>query len=114
MGVVDQLQVEFQKEADRVIVRLAGELDMANAPLLQAAIEGGEADVAPMLVLDVEQLLFIDSTGLRVILWARERCQDRGQKMALTRGPQQMQRLLAVSGTVEHLHIIASADEMLV
>jgi anti-sigma B factor antagonist len=113
VGSGDQLRIELQRDADRLIVRLAGELDMASAPSLQEALEGSEPDAGTMLVLDVQQLRFIDSTGLRVILWARERCQDRDLAFALTPGSPQVQRLLAISGAGEHLRIIDRADEVL-
>jgi anti-sigma B factor antagonist len=114
MGVADQLQIGVRSEADRVVIRLEGELDMANAPRLQAAIEEADLDGRSMLVLDMQQLQFIDSTGLRIILWARERCQEGDREFALTPGSQQVQRLLMVSGAGEHLRIIAGADDLLV
>jgi anti-sigma B factor antagonist len=114
MGVADQLRIDVRREADRVVVRLDGELDMASAPLLQEAIEDAEGKERSTLVLDLQQLRFIDSTGLRTILWARERCQDRAQEFALTPGSQQVQRLLAISGAGEYLRIIGTADELLV
>jgi anti-anti-sigma factor len=114
MGVADQLLIESQREADRVVVRLEGELDMANASLLQTALEHAETDKASILVLDLQQLRFMDSTGLRVILGARERCQSSGQEFALTPGSKQVQRLLAISGVGQHLRIIAAPDELLV
>jgi anti-anti-sigma factor len=113
MGVADQLRIDVRREADRVVVRLEGELDLASAPLLHDAIESaGEA--SSTLVLDLQDLQFIDSTGLRTILWARERCQGHAQEFAMTPGSEQVQRLLAISGAGEHLRVIASADEMLV
>jgi anti-anti-sigma factor len=112
-GIGDRLRIELQHDADRLIVRLDGELDMASAPSLQEALERTEPDAGTMLVLDVQQLRFIDSTGLRVILWARERCQDRDLAFALTPGSPQVQRLLAISGAGEHLRIITRADEVL-
>ena len=114
MGAGDQLSIDVRREADRVVIRLAGELDMANAPLLKAAIEQEDVEGKPMLVLDMQELKFIDSTGLRIVLWARERCQERDREFALTPGSQQVQRLLAVSGAGEHLRIIASPDDLLV
>jgi anti-sigma B factor antagonist len=114
MGVSDQLKIGVRREADRVIVRLSGELDMANAPLLQGAIEEADLQAKTMLVLDLEELQFIDSTGLRIILWARERCQEGDREFAVTPGSPQVQRLLTVSGAGEHLRTIASADDLLV
>ena len=93
---------------------LHGELDLASAPLLREEIGGAEAVAAEMLVLDLEDLKFIDSTGLRVVLEGHERARERGQEFAVTPGSQQVQRLLSVTGVDEHLRIIASPDDLLV
>jgi anti-sigma B factor antagonist len=114
MGVQDQLRIEVRREADRVILRLEGELDMANASRLQDAIESAGLEARTMVVLDLQQLEFIDSTGLRIILSARARSQERGQEFAITPGSQQVQRLLSVTGVSEHLRIIGAPDEILV
>jgi anti-sigma B factor antagonist len=114
MGVGDQLTIDVRREADRVVISLDGELDMANAPLLQGAIESASLEDDAMLVLDLQRLQFMDSTGLRIILWARERCQESARELAVTPGSEQVQRLLSVSGAGEHLRVIASADDLLV
>jgi anti-sigma B factor antagonist len=111
MGVQDQLQIGVRHESDRVILALDGELDMATAEQLQHAIDG--LDGQALVVLDLEQLQFIDSTGLRSVLAVLERCRDRGQQFAVTRGSQQVQRLLGVTGVAKHLRIIDAADEVL-
>jgi anti-sigma B factor antagonist len=112
MGAPEQLRIEAREESDRIVLALTGELDMANAPLLQRAIEGPElADTT--VVLDLQGLTFLDSTGLRIILAAREQCWRRGQEFAVTEGSQQVQRLLSVTGVGEHLRTLASADEVL-
>jgi anti-sigma B factor antagonist len=111
MGVQDQLQIVVRHEADRVILALEGELDMATAEQLQHAMDGLEGET--MVVLDLQQLQFIDSTGLRSVLSVLERCRDRGQEFAVTRGSQQVQRLLGVTGVAKHLRIIDAADEVL-
>lgn len=110
MGVAEQLGIETFNDQDRVVLRLAGELDMASAPQLRSAIEELDLTERPVLVLDLQELSFIDSTGLRVILWAHERCRADGHTLALTPGSQQVQRLLAISGAGERLRIVSSAD----
>jgi anti-anti-sigma factor len=113
MGATEQLRVEPRQESDRVVLSLTGELDMANAPLLQSAIEEPSLTERKTLVLDLQGLTFLDSTGLRIILSAREQCWRRGQEFAVTPGSQQVQRLLSVTGVGEHLRTLASADEVL-
>jgi len=86
---------------------------MASADALQQAIDGEDLRAETMVVLDLQQLQFIDSTGLRVILAALERCRERGQKFAVTPGSQQVRRLLSLTGVAEHLPTIAAADGVL-
>jgi anti-sigma B factor antagonist len=113
MGVTDQLQINVRHAQERVILALSGELDMASADALQQAIDGENLPAETMVVLDLQQLQFIDSTGLRVILAALERCRARGQKFAVTPGSQQVKRLLSLTGVAEHLPTIAAADGVL-
>jgi anti-sigma B factor antagonist len=114
MGVRDQLRIDMRQEAGRAILTLAGELDMASSELLEQALAREELAGEAMLVLDLQQLHFIDSTGLRMILTTLERCRERGQEFAITPGSEQVQRLLSVTGVAEHLPTIAAADEIVV
>ncbi len=87
---------------------------MANASLLQDALDADGLATTSTVVLDLQELQFIDSTGLRIILATRERCRERGQEFAVTPGSDQVQRLLSVTGVGEHLRTVATADELLV
>jgi anti-sigma B factor antagonist len=110
----EHLRIEVRNEPDRVVLALHGELDLLGAPSLQSEIEKVEAGTPAIIVLDLQDLQFIDSAGLRVILAAHERSRGNGQELALTRGPEQVQRLFTIAGVSEHLRIIASPDELLV
>lgn len=110
----ERLQIEVRHERDRVVIGLHGELDLLGAPVLQSEIENPELEATEMVVLDLRDLHFVDSAGLRVILAAHERSQQRGQAFALSRGSTQVQRLLSIAGLDEHLRIIESPDELLV
>jgi anti-sigma B factor antagonist len=110
----DQLSVVVRQEKDGVVVSLRGELDLASAPLLQGEIDSAAVAAAPIVVLDLRELSFIDSTGLRVLLTGHKRSQELGQEFAVTRGSEQVQRLLSITGADEHLRVLASPEEMLV
>jgi anti-anti-sigma factor len=112
MGVQEQLQIGLRREPGRVVLSLEGELDLATAALLEQAMDGLE--IEPMVVLDLERLRFIDSTGLRGVLAALQRCRERGQEFAVTPGSQQVQRLLGVTGVGKHLRVVAAGDEVTV
>ncbi|HUA74894.1 MAG TPA: DUF6328 family protein [Solirubrobacteraceae bacterium] len=110
----EHLQVEARRTDDRVVLALTGELDLASSPILERALEDADVAVAPLLVLDLDGLKFVDSTGLRVILLAREGSTARGQEFAITPGSPQVQRLLSITSVAEHMRVIASPDDLLV
>jgi len=107
MGAQDHLRISVAHEDERVVLALDGELDMASAPLLERAVEDPALAVKPLVVLDLQRLEFIDSTGLRIILAARKLCGERDQELAVTQGSEQVERLLSVTGMAEHLRTVA-------
>jgi len=114
MTVESSLSIDVSREADRVVLRLDGELDLASVPLLERALQDATSDDAELtIVLDLRGLEFIDSTGLRAILLQDKRSTERGQTFALVRGPEQVQRLMRMTGVDEHLKIIDSPEEIL-
>jgi anti-anti-sigma factor len=106
--------MDVRLERDRAVLALYGELDLASAELFDSEFESAEIGGAPMVVLDLEGLQFVDSTGLRMILSAHERARERGQEFAITPGSPQVRRLLTITRVGEHLRVIDSPNELLV
>jgi anti-sigma B factor antagonist len=114
VGSEEHLRIEIRSAPDRVVLELHGELDLLGAPALQRQLELADVGSRGILVLDLQGLTFVDSAGLRVILAAHEGARQRGQDFALTRGPEQVQRLLSIAGIDEHLRLIDAPDDVLV
>jgi anti-anti-sigma factor len=110
----EQFTVEVRQAPDRIVLTLHGELDLVGAPRLQSELESDTVDAAAVIVLDLDDVRFMDSTGLRAVLAAHERTAERGQRLALTPGSPQVQRLLSIAGVNGRLQTIASADAALV
>ena len=77
---------------------------MASAPELQAVIDSALAE-AREIVLDVQELTFIDSTGLRCILACQAACQSSGTAFLMTPGKTQARRLFEITGVLDRLSI---------
>lgn len=60
-----ELQVTPQGNGEVAMLTLAGELDMATAPLLSEALDG--LDGGSAVILDLGEVTFVDSHGLRAI-----------------------------------------------
>ncbi len=76
----------------------AGELDIATTPALEQAIAAATGEPGAALVLDLRELTFMDSTGLRTLAQCNARAEDEGFTLSIVRGSKQIERVLEISG----------------
>jgi anti-anti-sigma factor len=100
-------------DANAVVVDVVGELDLASSPALEQELESSAVTSAPLVIVDLRRLEFMDSTGLSVLVRAHQRAVEHGKRFAVVRGPQQVQRLLTLTGVAERLTLADSPEELL-
>ncbi|HEX3391885.1 MAG TPA: STAS domain-containing protein [Solirubrobacteraceae bacterium] len=98
------LEVASAAIDDTVTVTLRGELDLASVGALQERLTAVEQGEPPRIVLDLSELSFIDSSGLRVLLLAHGRAREGGRELVLTQGSDAVQRVFEMTGTRDLLH----------
>ena len=76
----------------------SGELDIATTPALEQAINEATAEPGAALVLDLRDLTFMDSTGLRTLAQTNARAEEEGFELSIWRGSRQIERVLEISG----------------
>lgn len=108
-----QFRVEVRNEGRAAIISVSGELDLASGQQLEQALEGISDRSAELVVIDLRQLDFMDSTGLSIIVKAHQRYQEQGRELGLVRGPAQVQRLLDLTGVAERLQLVDAPEELL-
>jgi anti-sigma B factor antagonist len=104
----DQLvAIDVQREGENAVLRIAGELDMYSETQLQYAIAelDGDDNKIRVVVLDLSQTEFLDSSGLRAMLAAERRLQARGRAMKLRSPSPLVARLLEVTSLADHFDI---------
>jgi len=84
-----------------------GEIDIATAPLLEQRLTEVEAGDSPQLIIDLDRVSFMDSTGLQVLV-SHTLSETNGRRIRLTKGSAQVQRLFSISGMVDHLPFVSS------
>jgi len=89
------LEIIEVRDAGRVRVRLRGELDLAGAPTVSNRLRRLRERGEPVL-LDLDEVRFIDMSGLRVLLAAAEEAGRDGWSFAVTRGSAQVRRLIGL------------------
>ena len=88
------------------VLALAGDLDPATAPLLEAALaEATAPGGVERVVLDLAGLAFLDSSGLRIFVTSREALAAQGATLALRSPSANTRRLLDVTGLGEIIDV---------
>ncbi len=100
----------MNEERDIVVV-LEGEIDLSTAPEAEGRISEAEASGPARLIIDLREVTFMDSSGLRVLLSAHKRAEAEGHEFALIRGGDAVERLLEVTGLAERLTVLEADFE---
>lgn len=100
-----QLEITSRQSGSGVVLHVAGPVDSRTAaqlqePLLRAA-EGPSGGV----VVDVADVPYMSSAGLRTLLLAAKTLQKRGERLKLLNVPPPIQNLLTLSGFTTFIDI---------
>lgn len=107
---MSQLEVHSEREGELAIVSFRGEFDYAEMGTAQEEISAAEAQHPTVLVLDLTDLEFMDSSAVRVILQADSRAREQGRRLAVVTGNGPPHRVLSILGLTDRLDVVASRD----
>jgi anti-sigma B factor antagonist len=94
------LSIELFQIGRRIVLAVAGEVDVASVDELKAAVEEAEGAQPLELWIDLSRVSFMDSTGLTTLLLAHRRLDDRLS-------------LICPDGTVRRLLELAGVDRVM-
>lgn len=98
-----RLELQDAISAGRHVLKLSGELDVATAPDLQAAVVRIGASRTRIVTLDLRDLAFMDSSGLAAIIAASKLCRNLACEFRLIPGPPAVQRVFELTGVLDGL-----------
>jgi anti-sigma B factor antagonist len=92
-----------ERRSEGIVIVAEGDLDLLGAPVL-AEVVAGSGD-AP-LILDLSGVAFMDSSGLRALLEARQACLDAGRPFAIARPSHAVQRVLELVALAREFEVV--------
>lgn len=92
------MHVDWETKDGVAIARVAGRIDGANFAQFQRVLESGFDPATDHVVVDFEQVAFISSAGLRVVLMLAKQLRKRGVQLAACSLNASTRRIFAVSG----------------
>ena len=91
---------------------LSGELDLSTLERLETALDGGLDGNPDLVVVDLRELTFLDSSGLRVMLALHSSQQEQGGRLVLVQGPRRVHRVLELTRADDELEIVSDPREI--
>lgn len=113
-GIILSLQIDLTTKDNVLIIRLVGELDHHTADKLRHQVERIiELEGVRHILLNMEELSFMDSSGLGVILGRYKQITQLGGKMIICAISPSIYRLFELSGMFKILQIVDSQEQAL-
>ena len=108
----DRAWFQIDPMYDCVVVTAGGEIDLHTATGLARAVDESLPS-SPCLVIDMSRVTFVDSTGLGVLIGARNRARQGGGAVVLVHPPNLVRRLLVGTQLQQTFPVFDTVDEAL-
>ena len=105
-----ELRTEVSEIAGWTVVNVWGELDVATSPSLREKLIDLVSAGSNRLVLDLEGVDFLDSTGLGTIISALKRARTHGGDLRLVCTQARIARLFEITGLDKAVPLLPSVD----
>jgi anti-anti-sigma factor len=97
------LTLRSQRDGDTHVIALAGDLDLSGAATVEQELRRVEATDADVIHVDLGDLEFIDSSGIRLLMLAERRSRWDAGRLLLTRPSDRVFRTFELSGAASRL-----------
>jgi|SRR5262245_15205705 len=102
---MQRLEVTIERLGSVVVIHAVGAVDSTTAPMLQEPLLQAAESPSGALQLDLAQVSFLSSAGMRVLLLAAKALQKRGERLRLLNVPQQIHSLLNLAGFTSFIDV---------
>ncbi len=92
-----------QREGSIWVLRARGELDVSTAPALAGAVDAAIEAGARSVLLELDDVSFMDSSGIREIVRGRKQLEEQGGRLTIDGATGAVQQVLEVSGLLQSL-----------
>ena len=105
------LSLSTRTEGDHTVVEVGGEIDVYTAPKLREQLVDLVDDGQYHLVVDMERVEFLDSTGLGVLVGGLKRVRAHDGSLRLVCTQERILKIFRITGLTKVFPIHASVDE---
>jgi anti-anti-sigma factor len=99
------LRIDVSERDGATIVAFHGELDLDEAPLAREALDDALGRGGDAVTVDLRDVTFLGSTGVRILIDAQAAAQARGCRLRVVQGEGPARRLIELLGLADRLDV---------
>ncbi len=107
------LDVSLERVGSFSLISLSGEVDVYSAPKLRETIKDLVDDEKYSIVVDLEKVAFLDSTGLGVLVGGLKRVKHHNGELGIICNQEKILRIFRITGLTKVFPIYRSREELL-
>jgi anti-sigma B factor antagonist len=107
------LDVSVEGVGDFSLIGLVGEVDVYSAPKLRETIKELVDEGKHNIVVDLERVAFLDSTGLGVLVGGLKRVKHHNGELGIICNQEKILRIFRITGLTKVFPIYSSREELL-
>jgi anti-anti-sigma factor len=105
-----ELQVTRSWVSDSLVLVMHGDLDADTLAAAQDEVRAAEGLAPPVLVLDLSQMGYLDSSGVRLVLLAQHVADDANRRLAVRLGHGSTRRVFDTLGITARLEVLDDGE----
>lgn len=100
------LEIDVAESGGVRLLHLTGELDMAGVDEFERLLTADQPPETGTFVVDLRDLTFIDSSGLRALVMADKSVRDGAGRLIVVRGPDRVNQVLEMTGVAQRIELV--------
>lgn len=112
MSAADPITTSVAHHEGVAVVSVGGEIDLSTAPAFEAAIAGALDDDPPVLVIELSEVSFMASVGLRILAATHEKVSKSAQ-VAIVANTAATNRPMQLTGLDQVMSLYPTLDDAL-
>lgn len=104
------MEIEVTKDQNRAILKLNGNLDIHTSMDLKSVLEKNVDDSIKVVIIDMDKLNFIDSSGIGTLIKSLNFVQGKGGQLYVVNMKPVIEKVFKVSGLTSYFEILTTEE----
>jgi anti-anti-sigma factor len=109
---VSLFQLQTSSEPYGLRTALSGEIDLSTVEDVESGVREAINGNNGVVALDLREVSFLDSSGLRLMLRLNKELDDEGRRLVVVQGPRRVARVFELTGAQDQLEIVEDPSQI--